>query len=188
MPHICLSCPAASGASLFTLSPFALFSPRPATSQAPPPILPLFPLPASPSTPGHHLHPSKPHSNVLRNYSEVNRAGCRNEITAAGLSARAREAIRQQEMTRRLHQQPTAAAAANPATTITANLHPQHSRPDSSRPSLWQGDAITLIKGSQPLRQARRHWSAAPDDRKIYTGDARSSISAWSCCPTAGDG
>lgn len=63
-----------------------------------------------------HLHPSKPHGNVLRNYSEVNRAGCRNEITAAGLSARAREAIRQQEMTRWLNQPPT-------PTTFTAASH-----------------------------------------------------------------
>lgn len=120
MPHICLSCPTASGASLFALSPFALFSLPPASHKTPdphpPPALPLFPLPNAAST---TTTPPKPHGNVLRNYSEVNRAGCRNEITAAGLSAQARGAIRQQEMTRRLHHP----LPRQPTTTTTANLH-----------------------------------------------------------------
>lgn len=54
MPHICLSCPTASGASLFALSPFALFSLHPASHKTPdphpPPALPLFPLPNAAST------------------------------------------------------------------------------------------------------------------------------------------
>lgn len=71
--------------------------------------------------------PLQAHGNVLRNYSEVNRAGCRNEITAAGLSARAREAIRQQEMARRLNQPPTPHPPHRRlphATIATADLHP----------------------------------------------------------------
>lgn len=181
MPHICLSCPAASGASLFALSPFALFSLPPASHKTPTPHPPIIPS-AERSPP----RPPKPHGNVLRNYSEVNRAGCRNEITAAGLSARARGAIRQQEMTRRLH---------HPLP------HHHHRRlahtgslPDSSRPPCGKVMQLCSSKGRSPSvsppplvsggrrqeTERTRGLHAFHYAEMGYTAGARTSITAWS--------
>lgn len=88
MCYICLSCQLPSFLSflpflsftfctliLFSLPTFSFFFLNPDSCH-------LF---FSTNTP-----PPPPHGNVLRNYSEVNRAGCRNEITATGLSVLAR--------------------------------------------------------------------------------------------------
>lgn len=120
-----------------------------------PPRLPQNPRPPPPTRPPiipsakrslHHHHPPKPHGNVLRNYSEVNRAGCRNEITAAGLSAQARGAIRQQEMTHRLHHP----LPRQPATATTADLHTHAVSRIPPRPPCGKVMQLCSSKGRSP--------------------------------------